>query len=171
MARQINKLHPQRRKKRRIALTVEIPNGRDDEVEEIKSRTLRKMQKEAKVRQNQVEAAKTLGGKAIDLTDSNFYSTVNKYPLMLIDFWAPWCMPCRMVSPAVDELAKQYTGRVAFGRVNVDENPITANQFGVQGIPTLMLFQHGKAVDRLVGAYPKNMIDAQIRAHLGSDSG
>lgn len=169
MPRQINKLDPQRRKKRPIALTVEIPNGTDNEIEEIRSRTLHKMQKEAQVRQNEVEALKALGGKVMDLMDSNFYSTVNKYPLMLIDFWAPWCMPCRMVSPAVDQLAKQYTGRVAFGRVNVDENPITANQFGVQGIPTLMLFQHGRALDRMVGAYPKNMIDAQIRAHLGNE--
>jgi thioredoxin 1 len=152
-------------------LTVEISKGAEVEIEEIRSKALQKMQEEAKVRQIQAEALKTLGGKAIDLMDSNFYSTVNKYPLMLIDFWAPWCMPCRMVSPIVDQLAQQYMGRVAFGRVNVDENPITANRVGVQGIPTLMLFQHGRTVDRLVGAYPKNMIDAHIRAHLGSDSG
>lgn len=108
-----------------------------------------------------------LAGRAVDLTDADFRSQVGKYPLMLVDFWAPWCMPCRMVSPTVDQLAKDYEGKVAFGRVNVDENPVTANRFGIQSIPTLMLFQRGKSVDQLVGAYPKNVIESRIRAHLG----
>ena len=116
-------------------------------------------------------ATAALGGKAVDLADSNFSSEVAKHPLMLIDFWAPWCAPCRMVSPVVDELAKDYEGKVAFGRVNVDENPETANRFGIQSIPTLMLFRRGKSVDQLVGAYPKNMIEARIKAQLGKGSG
>ena len=73
-------------------------------------------------RQNQIDSLKALNGRPIDLTDSNFYATVGKYPLMLIDFWAPWCGPCRMVSPVVDQLAKQYSEKIAFGRVNIDEN-------------------------------------------------
>ena len=107
-----------------------------------------------------------LGGKAVDLTDSDFSAEVAKYPLMLVDFWAPWCMPCRMVSPTVDELAKEYEGKVAFGRVNVDDNPETANRFGIQSIPTLMLFRRGRSVDQLIGAYPKNAIDSRIKTHL-----
>lgn len=107
-----------------------------------------------------------LGGKAVDLTDDDFDSEVRKHPLMLVDFWAPWCMPCKMVSPTVDQLAQQYAGRVAFGRVNVDDNPVTASQFGIQSIPTLMLFKRGRSIDQLVGAYPKNTIESRIKAHL-----
>lgn len=108
-----------------------------------------------------------LGGEAADLTDADFESEVGGHPLMLVDFWAPWCMPCRMVSPTVDELARKYEGKVAFGRVNVDENPVTASRFGIQSIPTLMLFSHGRSVDQLIGAYPKNVIESRIEAHLG----
>lgn len=137
--------------------------------EALKERTPRDIQGEVGVEQAQTEASNALGGKAVDLSDSDFSSEVSKYPLMLVDFWAPWCMPCRMVSPAVDQLAKQYSGTVAFGRVNVDENPVTANKFRIQSIPTLMLFQHGNPIDQLVGAYPKNVIDSRIKARLGND--
>ena len=112
-----------------------------------------------------------LSGKAVDLTDSDFSTEVAKYPFMLVDFWAPWCMPCRMVSPTVDELAKKYEGKVAFGRVNVDDNPETASRFGIQSIPTLMLFRRGKSIDQLIGAYPKNAIDSRIKTHLAKDAG
>ncbi len=151
-------------------MSVDTENNKDQEIEKIKMRALHEIQKQAKTQQSQTEALKALGGKPIDLTDSNFFSVVNKYPLMLIDFWAPWCGPCRMVSPTIDQLAKQYSGNIAFGRVNVDENPTTASQFEVQGIPTLLIFQHGKAIDRLVGAYPKNTIESRLQAHLGNGS-
>ena len=152
-------------------MSTDAHDGGDDEVEMMKMKALHEIQKQARARQTQDDALKALGGKAITLTDSDFFATVGKYPLMLVDFWAPWCVPCRMVSPAVDQLAQQYTGKVAFGRVNVDENQRTAAQFGVQGIPTLMLFKHGRAIDQLVGAYPKNIIDSRIRLYLGSGSG
>ena len=152
-------------------MVTEISDGNDDEIEMMKMKAMHEIQKQVRVRQSQDEALKALGGKAVTLTDSDFFSTVGKYPLMLVDFWAPWCVPCRMVSPAVDQLAEQYTGKVAFGRVNVDENQRTAAQFGVQGIPTLMLFKHGRAIDQLVGAYPKNIIDSRIKLHLGGSSG
>jgi thioredoxin len=135
--------------------------------EALKERASDDIQRKASTRQTQIGDLKAMGGKAVDLSDSDFDSEVSKYPLMLVDFWAPWCMPCRMVSPAVDQLAQQYAGKVGFGRVNVDENPVVANQFGIQSIPTLMLFQHGKAIDHLIGAYPKNVIDARIKEHLG----
>jgi thioredoxin 1 len=73
-----------------------------------------------------------------------------------------------MVSPVVDQLAKQYSGKIAFGRVNVDENQMVASQFRVSGIPTLLIFQNGKAVDGLVGAYPKNIIESRLKAFLGT---
>lgn len=146
-------------------------NDRDqEEIERINMRTLHEIQRQAKIKQSQTESLRALGGKPIDLVDSNFFSEVSKYALMLIDFWAPWCGPCRMVSPTVDQLAKQYSGKIAFGRVNVDENQMTASQFGIQGIPTLLIFQHGKAVDGLVGAYPKNIIESRLKARLGDSS-
>lgn len=151
-------------------MSDDTAGGVDNDIEMMKMKALHEIQKQARARQSEDDALKALGGKAITLTDSDFFSTVGKYPLILVDFWAPWCAPCRMVSPAVDQLAEQYSGKVAFGRVNVDENQRTAARFGVQGIPTLMLFRNGKAVDQLVGAYPKNIIDSRIRMHLGDDS-
>lgn len=152
-------------------MNAEFSGDNDDEVEVMKMKALHEIQRQARAKQGQDEALKALGGRAATLTDSDFFSTVGKYPLMLVDFWAPWCAPCRMVSPVVDQLAQEYAGRVAFGRLNVDENQRTAGQFGVQGIPTLMLFKGGKAVDQLVGAYPKNVIDSRIRMHLGTGYG
>jgi thioredoxin len=139
--------------------------------EAVKERPPHEFQREASTPQTRIGDLKALGGKAMDLSDSDFDGEVGRYPLMLVDFWAPWCMPCRMVSPAVDQLAQQYAGKVGFGRVNVDENPVVANQFGIQSIPTLMLFRYGKAVDHLIGAYPKNTIDALIRTHLAKGLG
>ena len=152
-------------------MSGDVLDGSDHDVEMMKLKALREIQRQARAKQSREEALKELGGKAITLTDFDFYHTVAKYPLILADYWAPWCGPCRMVSPAVDQLAEQYSGRVAFGRVNVDENQRTAAHFGVQGIPTLMLFKDGNAVDQLVGAYPKGVIDSRIRMHLGTESG
>ena len=86
------------------------------------------------------------------LTDSNFRGEIAKYPVMLVDFWASWCGPCRMVSPIIEKLAKNISGRVAFGKVNVDENQKISESFGIQSIPTMMIFKGGKAVDIMIGA-------------------
>lgn len=153
-----------------MALSLDGTNNEDKEIEKIKMRTLRQIQEKAKTVQSQTELLRALNGKAIDLIDSNFFSTITKYPLILIDFWAPWCGPCRMVSPTVDQLAKQYSGRIAFGRVNVDENEMVAHQFGIQSIPTLLIFKNGKAVDGLIGANPKNVIESRLNAFLGNSS-
>jgi len=88
--------------------------------------------------------------------------------LMVVDFWAAWCGPCRMVAPIIEQLAKEYAGRVAFGKLNVDENPLTSGEFEVQSIPTLLIFRNGEAVDGIVGAVPKYQIESKIKAHLGN---
>jgi thioredoxin 1 len=138
----------------------------DDELEAIKQKKLAELQKAAAAK-----ATMSSLTEPIVLTDSNFRSEVAKYPLILVDFWAPWCGPCRMVSPIIEQLAKEYSGRVAFGKVNVDECQMTAASFGIQSIPTMMMFKNGKAVDVMVGAMPKGQIEMKLKQQMsGNDS-
>jgi len=104
----------------------------------------------------------------VKIEDSNFNEVVvqAKTPV-LVDFWAPWCGPCRMVAPVVDELAKEYDGRVGFGKVNVDENPKIASQYGIMSIPTLILFKDGKPVSNIVGFRPKDEMKQSLDDALG----
>ena len=102
------------------------------------------------------------------LTDSNFNNEVRKYPLMVVDFWAPWCGPCRMVSPVIEQLARELAGKVVFGKVNVDENRTVAGAFGIQSIPTIAILKNGKAIDGFVGAASKSQMEAKIMTHVES---
>ena len=86
----------------------------------------------------------------------------------LVDFWAAWCAPCRAIAPVVEELAKEYAGRVGFAKLNVDENPKTATQYGIRSIPTLLLFKNGKPVKQIVGFTPKKELQKEIDALLTS---
>jgi thioredoxin 1 len=135
----------------------------DEELEAIRQRKLAELQKAASAR----EVMSGLS-QPIVLTDSNFASEVAKYPLLLVDFWAPWCGPCRMVAPIIEQLAREYSGRVAFGKLNVDENQMVAGTFGIQSIPTMMIFRAGKPVDVIVGALPKAQIEMKLKHHSGS---
>jgi len=85
---------------------------------------------------------------------------------VVVDFWAEWCGPCRLMAPVIDQLAEEYDGRLQFVEVNVDENPDVAMEHGVEGIPTLILFNHGQAVDRIVGYLPQPMLVHQLQAVL-----
>jgi thioredoxin 1 len=133
----------------------------DDELEAIKHKKLAELQKDAANK-----AMMSSITEPIVLTDSNFASEVTKYPIMLVDFWAPWCGPCRMVSPIIEQLSREYSGRVAFGKVNVDENQRIAASFGIQSIPTMMIFKGSKAVDVIIGAMPKAQIEAKLKQQL-----
>jgi thioredoxin 1 len=101
------------------------------------------------------------------VNDKNFDEEVLNADLpVLVDFWATWCGPCRTISPIVEELAKEFTGKVKVTKLNVDENPVTPSQYGVRGIPTLILFKGGKILDQIVGTVPKARLIALIEKAL-----
>jgi thioredoxin 1 len=101
------------------------------------------------------------------VTDSNFNKIVSEHPLALIDFWAAWCYPCRALEPTIEELAREYAGKVFVGKLNVDENPKTAERFNVFSIPTMLITKNGREVERIVGLVPKKHIEAALKKHLG----
>lgn len=103
--------------------------------------------------------------KPVELTDSNFQSETAQ-GLTLVDFWAPWCAPCRIIAPVVEELASQYEGRVKVGKLNVDDNPGISGQYRVMSIPTLILFKDGQPVEGMVGAQPKRAFEALLDKYV-----
>jgi thioredoxin 1 len=101
------------------------------------------------------------------VTDASFEQEVLKSDLpVLVDFWAPWCGPCRMVAPIVDEIAKEFDGQIMVYKLNTDENPNVASQYGIRSIPTLMIFKGGDKVDTVVGAVPKTTLSSTITKYL-----
>lgn len=103
----------------------------------------------------------------LQATDGNFQSAVmQSSQLALVDFWAEWCGPCRILGPVIDQLAQEYTGKMQFFKLNVDENPNTPMQYGIRGIPTMLFFKNGQLVETLVGNHPKPTIQQTIQKHL-----
>ena len=133
----------------------------DEELKIINDKRMKKLQQIM----NEKELLKN-NKDPLNLDDSNFSQTINKFPLLLVDFWAPWCGPCRMMSPLIDQIGKDYVGKLVVGKVNVDENPTVSRQFGISSIPTLILFKRGQAVNKIIGSVSKNKIDEMVRMHL-----
>ncbi|PIU45808.1 MAG: thioredoxin [Ignavibacteriales bacterium CG07_land_8_20_14_0_80_59_12] len=106
--------------------------------------------------------------KPIEVTDGTFQKEVVESPVAtLVDFWAVWCAPCRMIAPAVEELATEYHGKLKVAKVDVDHNPDTAMKYGIRSIPTLLLFKDGKVVDQVIGAVSKRVLVDKVSKHIG----
>ena len=101
--------------------------------------------------------------KYLELTDANFQAEVRRQQgLMLVDFWADWCGPCHLIAPVIEELPAAYEGRIRVGKLNIDEHPVTTQEYRIQSIPTLIFFKDGKEVDRIIGAIPKRELTAKV---------
>ncbi|MEM3641201.1 MAG: thioredoxin [Candidatus Bathyarchaeia archaeon] len=124
--------------------------------------------REKKIKQlvKQLEEKEKMAVKPVHVTDSNFDDIIHKHSLVLIDFWADWCAPCRMIAPIIEELAREYAGKVLVGKINVDENPETAERFQIFSIPTILVMKNGEEIDRIVGLVPKNQIEEHLKKHL-----
>jgi thioredoxin 1 len=108
-----------------------------------------------------------MAGKLLEVTDANFQTEVLDSPVpVLVDFWAPWCGPCRVIAPVVEELAGSYAGKLKVGKMNVDDHEQVPQQFHISSIPTLLVFKGGKLVGQVVGAVPKSKIEAELQRHL-----
>ncbi len=110
-----------------------------------------------------------MGKNTVELTDANFATTVEQSEVpVMVDFWAPWCGPCRLVGPIVEELAETYTGRLQVGKLNTDDNPAVASQFNIRSIPTILFFKNGQVVDHVVGAVPREKLQKKVDEILGA---
>ncbi|MCS7135511.1 MAG: thioredoxin [Nitrososphaerota archaeon] len=136
----------------------------DDELERIKQRKLAELMK--KTLKTEDSFATHPPYEPVTLTDKNFDNFILNNKLAVVDFWAEWCAPCRMLAPVIKDLAKEYAGKIAFGKLNVDENPTTATKFGIMSIPTLIIFKDGQPVDMIIGAVPKNQIKARLNRYI-----
>ena len=104
--------------------------------------------------------------KPIEITDSNYEEIINSGKPVMVDFWAEWCGPCRIIGPVVEEMANDYEGKVVIGKVDVDNNPSITAKFGVRSIPTLLIFKDGQVVDKQIGAVPKSILSKKLEAQL-----
>jgi len=134
-----------------------------DELEDIKKRKLEELRK------RYMNGGKKMEGNVpsapLTLSDADIDQTVSKYPTIVVDCWAPWCGPCRMVGPIIEELAKEMQGKIVFGKLNVDENPMTSTKHQIMSIPTLLVFKNGALIDKIVGAMPKEMLKQKLEEY------
>jgi thioredoxin 1 len=134
----------------------------DKELDDIMARKKSELLTNAQLSENKPSSVSS----PITLSDSNFEQALKENPLLVVDFWAVWCGPCRMVAPVIEQLASELAGKVVFGKLNVDENPAISRTFGIQSIPTIAIFKNGKAIDAIVGAVSKSQMQSTILKYL-----
>ena len=133
----------------------------DKELERIRRAKLQEMMKSAAS-----EKQGTALNKPVELTDATFEEIIRIHQLVVVDCWAAWCGPCHMVAPVIEEMARDYAGKILFGKLNVDENQEVSRQYEIVSIPTLLVFKNGKLVDKIIGAMPRQMLEPKITRHL-----
>ncbi|GAB3970153.1 thioredoxin [Spirosoma terrae] len=106
------------------------------------------------------------GSHAVEATDANFNELINSDKPVLVDFWAEWCGPCKMIGPVVEQLAGDYEGKAIVAKMDVDQNAQIPAKFGIRSIPTLMVFKNGQLVDKVIGAVPRNVLEQKLQAAL-----
>lgn len=130
----------------------------DEQLEEIRRKKLEELMKKQNLKEDFYQA------KPVILSSSNFSETIKKYPLIIVDFYTDWCMPCKFIAPIIEEIAKKYAGKIAVGKLNIDENRFTASRFSVRAVPTLIVFKNGTEIDRIIGAYPN--LEERLKKYL-----
>ena len=138
-----------------------MENEEDEELERIKQAKLQKMMKRVAP-----EKRGTDFNKPVEMTDATFKEMILNHPFVVVDCWAPWCGPCRMVAPIIEELSRDYAGKILFGKLDVDENREVSMQYDIMSIPTLLVFKNGKLVDTIIGAMPRQTLEQKITRHL-----
>ncbi len=141
----------------------------DEALERIKKKKLREMFKSEALKEaseGSREKRVSALSKPVEVSDATFPTVIQNHPLVVVDCWASWCGPCRMVAPIIEDLARDYAGKILFGKLNVDENHRVPMQYQIMSIPTLLVFKDGKLVDRIIGAMPRPMLEQKIMPYL-----
>ena len=119
------------------------------------------------IRQKKMERLQTMtSGEVLILDDNNLAETVSEHPFVVLDCWAEWCGPCKMVAPVIEQLAKEYAGRITFAKLNIDENMGTAMKYQISAIPTMLVFRNGEMAGQIIGALPKNHIEQKLQEFM-----
>ena len=138
-----------------------MKNKDEGELERIRQAKLLEMMRRANPQKREAPL-----NKPIEVTDATFKEIIQNHPLVVVDCWAPWCRPCQMVAPVIEELSKDYAGRILFGILNVDENPKTSKQYEIMSIPTLLIFKSGRLLDKIIGAMHRQTLEPKITQYL-----
>ena len=142
-----------------------MDKGNDDELERIRMKKLKELIDRQQVDRS-TEKELNWPNTPVVVTDATIAQTIKEYPLVVIDCWAEWCGPCHMVAPVIQELARDHAGKIVFGKLNTDENRMSANNYNIMSIPTLLIFKNGKLIDQVVGAMPRQMLEPMITKYL-----
>jgi thioredoxin 1 len=144
-----------------------VQSDKDEQLNDILANKIQELSHDAFNNKSSSENHRATIAAPLILNDSNFAQAVQKYPLLVVDFWAPWCGPCRILSPTIEQLAKEFAGKIMFGKLNVDENPRVASAFRIQSIPTVAIFKSSQMVDGFVGVASKSQIESKVSQYMG----